>query len=338
MMFVHLRHTCNKLCTERATKIALFATLLLGIVLPAQAQQSSSPQRARMQAPPTGGNMVPLRRSPMTGNSTFLPSDIAVRSTVGVKGFDKKPSRVRIGGASGASVTEKVVNLTQSEPSLPTSTTDFAIIDERTPIWTVDERFLYLLAIRAATRPATTLPASQPTNRPIPAPTHRPLSAIGKYRLRLLLPGNQPSQTRVAFIRSGDGKDIDAADKKWDLYVADMPANGQFVDEVELGATNLPPLDRGTRFPGRQGRRVAFTNVGRPAWAGGTDVVFAGQLAGDTNYHIFSVNIQTRVIFQLTAGAADERNPQVSPDGRLYSLRFQRDNQHHRRNLPFLAR
>ena len=41
---------------------------------------------------------------------------------------------------------------------------------------------------------------------------------------------------------------------------------------------------------------------------------------GDPNYHLFTVNIETKLIFQLTGGIGDERNPQVSPDGRYVAF------------------
>ena len=78
-------------------------------------------------------------------------------------------------------------------------------------------------------------------------------------------------------------------------------------------------LTVGKDFPNGAGGRAAFTNIGRPAWLGNNDIVFSGQLAGDTNYHIFTINLTTRNIFQLTgangANSSDERNPMVSPNG-----------------------
>ncbi|MDX1934073.1 MAG: carboxypeptidase regulatory-like domain-containing protein [Capsulimonadales bacterium] len=326
-MFVNIR--------QRATVFALFATLVLGLSLPAQAQNAkSTPTKkttGRYTAPlpvpvssyrgsgrtrpvdsgaSTGMAMVPTRRGPMKGNGIFIPSDVPVRSTVGVTGFKKATSRVRIGGANGASVTEKVVNLTQTP-----------VPDERVPVWTVDERFLYFAGNSAANpgryniyRIASDEPTDAGANTPVA------ISNPANTGFDYYFPVINLNQTRVAFVRSSDGKDVDDPTKKWDLYVADLPANGQFLDTEELGANNLRKLTEGRDFPNGQGGRARFATVGRPAWVGSTDVVFSAQLEGDPNFHLFSVNIQTRVIFQLTAGAGDERNPSASPDGRYIAF------------------
>jgi hypothetical protein len=256
--------------------------------------------------------MVPKQRAPMVGDGTFIPADIPVRSTKGVTGFDRPgKTRIRVGGANGAPVIEKAVNITQTNT-----------LDERTPHWSSDERFLYYAGFTAANPNRYALyriVSDEPTDTGASTPVA--MTDPADTQFDYLFPAVNANNTRIAFLRSSDGKGIDDPTKRWDLYVADLPNAGQFIDKDVLGPTNLRKLSEGRDFPNGQGGRVAFSNIGRPAWIGSNDLVFAAQLGGTGNpYHIFTVNIQTRVIFQLTDGAADERNPAVSPDGRYIAF------------------
>jgi hypothetical protein len=308
---------------RKATQFALALTLLLGLVAPALAQKAKNApangqftpflnQPLLSQAPP-----APSRAHPMVGDGTRIPADVPVRSLKGVKGFDRDAagtSRVRIGGANGANVIEKIVNLTRTDT-----------LDERVPIWSPDERFMYLAA-------STTLnarynlfyvAADEPDNVTVPA--RNPLTNPNETTFDYYFPAINANGNRIAFVRSNDGKSVDDPTKIWNLYVSDLPVPGQFIDTAPLGPTNLRSLTAGRTFPSgtaTQGTpdRVPFTNVGRPSWVGANDIVFAGQLQGSPNYHIFTVNVQTGVIFQLTAGPCDERNPAVSPDGRYIAF------------------
>lgn len=328
---------------NRAAYLALFLTLTAGLVVPVLAQtkeknagpppasQKKYPPPLKMGRPeptpfltvplfskgqePVG--MVPSRRNAMRADSTFIPPDVAVRSVKGsTTGNDKAGgSRLRIGGTNGASVIEKVVNVNRTD-----------VLDERTPNWTSDEQFLYFVANTTANPNRYALfrlSAGDPADVTTPSPNAKSNPADTQFDY--LFPSVNANGSRIAFLRSSDGKGIDDETKVWNLYVSNIPAPDQFVDTQERGANNLRPLTAGRDFPDGNGGHVAITNVGRPAWIGSNDVVFSGKLGNSPNYHIFSVNVQTGVIFQLTDGPADERNPSVSPDGR--SIAFDSNSQ-----------
>ena len=266
---------------------------------------------------------VPQNAHPMLGNATFLPKDVTLRSTVGLKGFDQGSSsspatgRALIGGSNGVNVQEQVVNITQTPA-----------IDERVPVWSSDERFLYfagspqnnganprygLYRVSSTPPPGITIPT--------PVALTDPADTVNGY----YFPALNAAATRIAFLRSSDTKGVDDPTKRYELYVSNIPtAQGQFIDVNPTGPSNLVALTVGKDFPNGAGGRVAFTNIGRPTWIGSNDLAFAAQLTGDANYHIFTINIQTRVIFQLTGSAggvgSDERNPAASPDGRYIAF------------------
>lgn len=300
---------------RQAVPIVLLAALI-GAFLPSARAQKASGQKnflSSLQSSRTSPQgMVPGRRAPMVGDSTFLPKDVPVRSLEGVQGFDRSASsRVRIGGANGANVIEKIVNLTRtSEP-----------IDERTPYWTTDERFLYYSSNTAANaRYGLFRIDAQPPSNIAPNPSTA-LTNTSDTQYDYLFPTLNNGGTRIAFIRSSDGRPVDDPQKRWDLYVSNVPVTGQVIDTGVNGVTDLRPLTPGRSVPiNVNGQTALFTNVGRPAWIGSTDLVFSAQVAGDTNYHLFTVNFQTNKIFQLTSGAGDERNPQVSPNARLIAF------------------
>ncbi|GAB4468651.1 MAG: hypothetical protein OHK0029_41150 [Armatimonadaceae bacterium] len=307
---------------RRAAWLALILTLIVGGAMPAHAQdkaQGNSNFDPFLMTPliqQGGAAPVPLRAHPMTGDGTHIPPDVPVRSLQGVKGFDKAgTSRVRIGGPNGATVLEKVVNLTQTET-----------LDERVPVWSPDERLMYVAATTAM-NPRYGLfyvASDDPQDATVPARTA--LTDPANTQFDYFFPAINANGNRIAFVRSDDGRSVDDPAKVWQLYVSDLPLPGQFINTAPLGNTNLRSLTAGRSFPNgatnAQGQpvRVPFTNVGRPSWVGANDVVFAGQLQGDPNFHIFTVNVQTGVIFQLTAGPCDERNPAVSPDGRYIAF------------------
>jgi hypothetical protein len=256
--------------------------------------------------------MIPQRRALMVGDGTHLPDDISRRSVRGVKGFEKSsPTRVRIGGANGAPVIEKAVNLTQ------TNTTD-----ERTPQWSSDERFLYYSAKTTTNANRNVLFRLVSDEPAIDTGVNTPVAITdpAETQYDYLFPAVGVNNARIAFLRSSDGKGVDDPTKRWDLFVSDLPNPGQIIDKDALGPTNLRSLTVGRDFPDGSGGRAAFSNIGRAAWIGGNDIVFSAQLGAGKPYHLFTINIQTRIIFQLTDGAADERNPAVSPDGRFIAF------------------
>ena len=57
-----------------------------------------------------------------------------------------------------------------------------------------------------------------------------------------------------------------------------------------------------------------FADVRHPSFApGGADIAFAGQLAGDTVYHIYTINVAQGNIVQYTSGPSNDYSPAWSP-------------------------
>ena len=319
---------------RRATHFALLLTLVLGLSLPTFAQQTGKTKQPNSPLPKKGATTAPLkmgkiepflttpllqggsqgavpsRLHPMVGNGTYLPTDVPVRSTEGVTGFGKK-TRVRIGGNNGANVLEKVVNINRTDT-----------IDERTPFWSSDETTLYAsgkLTVGQLRYGLLYTSATEPAGPPgaTPFALTDPADATYDY----LFPAVNTNGNRIAFLRSSDGKGIDDATKVWNLYVSNLPRPGQFINTDPLGNTNLQSQTAGRDFPDGAGGRATFTNVGRPAWISSNDIVFSAELSSQPGIqHLFTVNVQSNVLFQLTAGPADERNPAVSPDGRYIAF------------------
>jgi hypothetical protein len=283
-------------------------------MVPALAQQAGKTVAPSGRTPQ---GAVPSMKHPMVGDGTFLPADVPVRSTVGVDGFDRSgTSRIRIGGANGASVTEKVVNITRTDavPQGP---------DERAPYWSSDERKLYYSRANAGGRYALYyVGADEPVD--VATPTAVSVSDPADATFDYFYPAINSNGNRVAFIRSSDGRAVgenfDDGGKTWQLYVSDLPPGSGFINTAPLGNTNLRSLTEGRDFTNGAGGRARITTVGRPAWLGANDLVFSAKLEGDNNYHLFTVNVQSGVLFQLTAGPCSEENPAVSADGRYIAF------------------
>jgi hypothetical protein len=266
------------------------------------------------------------------GDSRFLPSGITRRSTVGVTGFTAEgpaKSRVRIGGQNGQEVQEQVVDIT----------VPYVQPDEITPFWSADERFMFYASNQSAGTAADPFPPSAGptsryrlfrisanatdygvtpgTQRTVPTAITDPANTTFDY----LYPTLNASGSQIAFVRSADGKPINDPTKVWHLYVANAPANGAFIDVLQGGAGNLTGLTVNTAglprtFPGANGQATPFETVGRPSFLGNNEVVFSARLTGEQQFHLFQANIQSGRLLQLTGGAANERNPSVSPDAR----------------------
>ncbi len=253
-----------------------------------------------------GQAMVPLNQFPMHGGGQFIPPDIPVRSTEGVTGFDRRPTtRVQIGGPGGANVQEQIVNITQTPPA-----------DEITPFWTPDEQFIYFAAANREGGPfagryqfyRVSANASNDPGSVAPPAAARVTNEPGSD---FLFPALSSNSARIVFIRSTDRRPVGDPAKRFDLYVANVPATG-FIDlNPARGLVSLT-AERTTGF--------VFSDVQRAAWLGASDIAFSGRLQGEANYHIFRVNITSGLILQLTGGPASELNPAVSPDGRFIAF------------------
>lgn len=281
-------------------------TALVGVTVTANAQRKDLRTTSNL-----GKFTVPLRAFPGIGDNRFLSPDIPVRqwnSTSVRKDPQKKPSRVQIGGPNGSNVQEKVVDATFQETN-----------DEVTPFWTDDEQIVYFAGNSGTSTSSHyqlfRLSASV-ANNPQQTGAGQSVALTNEVLADHLWPTPDRTGGRIAFVKSTDNRSQADPSKVWHLFIAVTPSPGSFIDSVPGGNSNLINLTGGiARFRGK-----AFTTVGRIAWLGTTELVFSGLLEGETNFHLYTVNVVSRRFTQLTAGSADERNPAVSPDGKLLAF------------------
>lgn len=281
--------------SRRYTAIAVFMTALIGVTVTANAQLRDR------RTPSTLGNFaVPLRAFSGIGDNRFLSPDIPVRQM--------PKTRVQIGGPNGSNVQEKVVDATFIETA-----------DEVTPYWTDDEQVVYYAGnsgTAATSHYQLSRISASVINNPQQPGAGTAIALTNEALADHMWPVPDRSGGRLAFIKSVDNRSMSDPQKVWHLYTATTPAPGSKIDTKPGGASNLLNLTGDiARFRGK-----AFANVGRAGWIGATDLVFSGRLEGDANYHLFTVNTVSRKFTQLTDGSGDERNPAVSPDGKLVAF------------------
>lgn len=269
------------------------------------------PESLRQPTRPGFGALGTLGRSAYISERS-LPADITRRSTEGLAGFGRR-TRATVGGENGANVPEQVINLTRRAAPLR---------DEITPFWTQDagetfifyasttnngagaQRYqLYRINANAATDPTSPAPAS-----PLPTEVRLTGGSAAINDSDFLFPTLDVNRTRIAFIRSTDGRALTDPLKRWNLFVTAAPSGAAAPGVLDLNpaGTNLLSLTQGRAFGGR-----AFVDVQRPSWVGTSDVIFSGLLEGDTAYHLFKVNTATNFFTRLTDGPAGELNPTV---------------------------
>lgn len=296
--------------SRRLLALLFFLAVPLGLLAPyllaaGRAPDDRVPGRPGVRgggSPQPGAGIASPRRIPLPGDGKRIGRDVTVRSLKGVTGFDKKTTRVQVGGAGGSNVPEQIVNITQTNTP-----------DEITPFWTADERFIYFSANRELGKyQIYRIDASASNDPASPAPAVA-VRITNDAASDFLYPALNANSNRIAFVRSIDGLPVGNPAKKYDLYVSNVPASG-FVSLVEVPIGNLVSLTAG-RTTG-----FIFDDVQRPAWRGSENIVFSGRLRGQPNYHIFSANIASGLIFQLTDGPASEFNPAVSPNARYVAF------------------
>jgi hypothetical protein len=284
--------------------LAMFLTATASLMVgPAGAQsdvKSLLEQRNLRQT--LGANAVPLKRFAGLGDGRFLPEEVTRRSLAGVKGFDEKAgkTRVQIGGPNGANVQEQVVNITSSPAT-----------DQLTPHWTIDEQFLYY-----ASKPTSgggyqiRRVAAGAVNNPLLPGNAVDTAISNESAADHLFPVIDGSGNRIAFVKSYDGLAPGNPAKKWHLYVAVHPLAGGSIDPNPGGPSNLLAVTMGRTFRGK-----SFDSIGRVVWAGATTLIFSARMTGETNFHLYSVDMIGFNFQQLTSGSASEENPTVSPNG-----------------------
>ncbi|MBC8102273.1 MAG: carboxypeptidase regulatory-like domain-containing protein [Cytophagales bacterium] len=286
---------------------------------------------------------VPTTKFPGLGSTRFLPRGITQRSLVGVRGFDKdagktpgaSQTRAQLGGENGFDVPEKVVNVTRQNAS-----------DEIHPFWSADETALYFAGNASFQGTGASdgyqlyRVASNPSGGTVPTATI-PIRLTNEANADYLFPVLSTAGNRIAFSRRRVFADGTRSPYSH-LYVALNPSNpvegvpSSFIPSIPDG-NNLISLtynpDDPTAGPqeARGNRRAIiggrfFVEVGRAAFTGASRLVFAARLSAvggggtPTNFHLFSVDLNTLEVRQLTDGTADEQNPAVSPDGRYIAF------------------
>ncbi|MBB6048994.1 carboxypeptidase regulatory-like domain-containing protein [Armatimonas rosea] len=292
--------------SRRYAALAVFMTALVGITAVANAQ------RRERQTPSLGKYTVPLRAFSGVGDNRFLSPSVTARelNATGAQtnGGTKNPTRVQIGGPNGSNVQEKVVDATFSETT-----------DERMPYWTDDELTIYFAknsGTDASSHYQLHRIASSVVNNPQQNGAGVSVALTKESLADHWWPTPDKSGGRLAFVKSVDNRVLTDPLKTWQLYVAVTPSPGNTIDIGPGGNSNLLNLTGDPQtFRGKK-----FVTVGRACWIGTTDLLFSGLLQGDTNYHLYTVNIVSRRFTQVTGGAADERNPSISPDGRYVAF------------------
>ena len=300
--------------SRRIVALALFCMAFALLVAPVRAQRTPARAQRANKAntpalPPANYGRTPQRRLPSVGDARFLPKDVTLRSTKGVPGFGSQ-TRALIGGANGANIADKIINVTNT-----------AVPDDRTPFWAQDDSQLFYYVsnqdLKAQGPPAVLASGRYKILRTAAAAATTPTSLVDPADpYDYLYPTVYANGNQIAFIRSSDGLSIDDPNKVWSLYISNLPVTGSFIDQAPGGTNNLVNLTPGNLSFPLNGTNVPFANVGRPTFLSAFEVVFSGQLKGDTNYHLFQINTLSRRIIQLTGGNADERNPAASPDTR----------------------
>ena len=243
----------------------------------------------------------------MSRDGKSLAPDIGLRST--------QQTRVQVGGQNGANVSEQVVDITRNDPP-----------DEVTPFWTSDEQFLIYAGNRDQIAGRTRYQLYRISATPPARPTDQPFAGVRVTNddSDFLFPTINADGSLIAFIRSADTEPVFVAgtsnfnfNKRFNLYVARAPqgvANPGFINLTPAGGlVSLTETPRNGGF--------TFQDVRRPSW-NGRDLIFSGRLAGQPNYHLFTANVDTGRIQQLTDGPAtvSEFNPAVSPDLRYVAF------------------
>ncbi len=205
------------------------------------------------------------------------------------------------------SVYRQTILLSKSVPSAQFSVTPATAASEH-PFWTADGRYIYFDSNRVdATDTGTTPRADGIYNIFRMFPDGSGLVQIMPDTRNQLDPAVSTDGSRLAFVTggsfvSGSGT-AHPVTSGFNLYLLNVNS-----------PTVATPLTNVTS-------QFSFADVRHPSWSpGGDSIAFAGEVQGQTVYHIFVVNVSTGNIVQLTSGTSSDTAPAWSPDGHVIAF------------------
>jgi Carboxypeptidase regulatory-like domain/FlgD Ig-like domain len=301
---------------NRAKPINHVLHLLLTVALLVVASlviAQSSRQRAPRRIVPANGQKAAAQKATQTGRKLphnpiglmkRLPPSITRRHL-----NDKltrmarfwHPKGTRAVGDQG--VPRQTVLLTKATPSANFSI-DFATAQDQHPNWSGEEAYIYFDSDRVSDQDSTERPDGV-YNIFRMVPDGSTVTQITTGSDQTLEPNISTASNRIAYVKGGQ-----VLNQTIGQPTAPFQTNGFNLYVLDLNGQNIP----------RQLTNVAtniqfnFADVRHPSFApGGDRICFAGKLAGDTVYHIYTIGVTQGDITQYTAGVANDYSPAWSP-------------------------
>ncbi len=212
------------------------------------------------------------------------------------------PKGSRAAGDQG--VPRQTILLTKATPSANFSLQFAPSVDEH-PFWSSDETYIYFDSDRQS---ATNTAGGAPFNIYRLITDGSSVEQITSGTDNKIEPNVSSQNNRVCYVSGG---------QITNLAALNAPSNSPGLQTQTTGF-NLFFMDLNSGQTPQQltnlNNLFTFTDVRHPSFSpGGTDIAFAGKLQGDTNYHIFTVNVAQGNITQYTSGVSNDYSPAWSP-------------------------
>ncbi len=170
------------------------------------------------------------------------------------------------------------------------------LADDKDPFWTKDEQYIYFSSNRIS--------ASNP-------------AAGALYHIYRINASDGSDLTQISGMNTyaNDNQTSPAANLggNYLVYIDRGPSGVDIVLRNLVSDTTQSLIKNNNLAP-------AFTDVNHPEFMSASDVMFSGQVGVGTPYHLYSVNIQTGQVPQLTTGAATDKDPTLDPTGTLIAF------------------